>query len=128
MVKKKILVVDDDEAVRGSMSEALKAGGFEVITAKDGKEGFAMAINSLPALIVVDVEMPEMNGMEMLKELRKSGDWGKQVPVIILTNFDTSEDTLQGIVEDEPAYYLIKSKTNPGMIIEKIKEKLQSGS
>lgn len=124
MAKNKILVVDDDEAIRKSLGDMLFSEGFEVVTANNGNEGLEKAFSEKPQLILSDVEMPFMGGMEMLKELRKGGDWGKEVPVFLLTNFDTNENIMQGIVEDEPSFYFLKAKTNPSVIIENIKEKL----
>jgi len=126
MIKAKILVVDDDEAIRKSLEEALLAGGFEVSTADNGASGLAAALKEKPQLILTDVKMPKMDGMEMLKKLRQGGDFGKKVPVIILTNFDTDEKIMKGIVEDEPSYYFLKSKISPGAIIDLIKEKLRT--
>ena len=124
MAKNKILVVDDDEAIRKSLQDALVSEGFDVITANDGEQGLASALDQNPSLILTDLEMPVLDGMEMLKKLRASGDWGKNVPVIILTNFDTSEKIMQGIVEHEPSFYFLKSKVTPDTIIETIKDKL----
>jgi DNA-binding response OmpR family regulator len=125
MAKNKILVIDDDEAIRGSLKDALLVAGFEVITANDGTQGLTIALNERPDLIVTDIKMPGLDGMDLLKELRKSGDWGKEVPVILLTNFDTDEKVMKGIVEDEPSFYFMKSKTDLSVIIDKIKEKLK---
>lgn len=72
--------------------------------------------------------MPVLDGMGMLKGLRASGEWGKLVPVIILTNFDTTDQTIQGIVEHEPSLYLLKSKTGLAEIVGHIKEKLGSSA
>lgn len=124
MTKAKILVVDDDEAIRNSLRNAFISEGFEVTTANDGVEGLASAFNEKPQLILTDIKMPKLDGMGMLKELRKSGDWGSKVPVIILTNFDTDEKTMQDIVENDPSFYFLKSKINPSTIIDIIKEKL----
>jgi|SRR6185369_10050571 len=128
MAQNKILIVDDDEAIRKSVQDALVSEGFEAITANDGEQGLAAALGQQPDLILADLDMPVLGGMEMLGKLRASGDWGKNVPVIILTNFDTSEEIMQGIVKNEPSFYFIKSKINPGVIIEKIKEKLGRGA
>jgi DNA-binding response OmpR family regulator len=124
MAKNKILIVDDDEAIIKSIQDAFISAGFDVVTAGDGKQGLASALEQKPDLILTDVEMPVMGGMEMLAELRKSNDWGKGVPVIILTNFDASEETMKGIVENEPSFFLLKSKVDPNMIIGHVKEKL----
>ena len=126
MIKNKILIVDDDEAIRKSLEKTLIAEGFEVITASDGVLGLESALGEKPELILTDVKMPRLDGMDMLGELRKSGDWGKKVPVIILTNFDTDEKIVKGIVKDEPSFYFLKSKINPNTIADIIKEKLNA--
>lgn len=127
MTSKKILIVDDDEAIRRSMQDALVAEEFEVITANDGVVGLTRALNERPDLILTDLKMPELGGMGMMEELRKTGEWGKTVPVIILTNFDTDEKDMQNIIKNEPSFYFLKSKINPNVIVETIKEKLGAG-
>ncbi len=123
-MKNKILIVDDDEAIRKSLERALVSEGFETITADNGVTGLATALNKNPELILLDLKMPELGGMEMLEELRKSGDWGKKVPVIILTNYDTDEKAMQEILKHEPSFYFLKSKVDPDIIVDTIKEKL----
>lgn len=125
MEKNLILVVDDDNEIREIMKRGLSSQGFDVITANNGKEGLAIAIDKKPKLVVTDVQMPEMDGMEMLKELRISGEWGKNIPVIILTNFDASDETMDSIIKTEPSFYLLKSNIDPELLAEKIKETLR---
>lgn len=109
------------------MQDALVAEEFEVITANDGVVGLTRALNERPDLILTDLKMPELGGMGMMEELRKTGEWGKTVPVIILTNFDTDEKDMQNIIKNEPSFYFLKSKINPNVIVETIKEKLGAG-
>ena len=66
----RILVVDDEERIVHFLSSKLKASGYEVITAGDGANGLEQARAQEPDLIVLDLIMPRMNGLEMLKELR----------------------------------------------------------
>ena len=124
MEKKKILVIDDDEAIRKSLQETLVGVGFEVWTERGGAARWVKAVSEKPELLVIDVEMPVMDGMEMLKKLRESGDWGKTVPAVILTNYDTSDKVIQGVLENEPSMYLLKAKITPEEIADRIKEKL----
>jgi two-component system chemotaxis response regulator CheY len=126
MAKNKILIVDDDEAIRKSLEEALVSEGFAVITANDGVVGLATALNEKPDLILTDLKMPVLDGVGMLEELRKSSDWGKKVPVIISTNLEIDEKTMLDIVKHEPSFYFLKSKINPSIIVDTIKEKLDS--
>jgi DNA-binding NarL/FixJ family response regulator len=67
--------------------------------------------------------MPKMDGMTVLDKIRKD-DWGKNVPVIILTNKDAGEGIIQKVVENQPSYYFIKSNIELSVIAEKIKELL----
>jgi CheY-like chemotaxis protein len=83
---KKILVVDDDEAVRKSISIALKLkGGFETLEAEDGLEGLELAKQESPDLIISDVVMENLNGFLMLETLKEYPETAN-IPVIIMTN------------------------------------------
>jgi len=120
----KILIVEDDEYVRGALIERLKSERFDLVTAGDGEEGLRMALAERPDLILLDIIMPKMDGMTMMKKLRESGDWGKTVPIILLTNLNADEDILKGIAADEPSYYLVKVDWTLDQIAEKVKERL----
>ncbi|HUL29048.1 MAG TPA: response regulator [Thermodesulfobacteriota bacterium] len=81
---RKILVVDDEEPLRMLYEEALKREGYEVLTACNGKEALAVLEKAKPDLIVLDIMMPVMNGMEALSPvLGKNRD----VPIILHTSF-----------------------------------------
>jgi len=81
---KKILVIDDDPDVVKFVSTLLKDHGYEVASAKDGKEGLDKARSEQPALICLDITMPEMSGVKCYRELR--GDAALQkIPVLMLT-------------------------------------------
>ena len=87
---KKILIVEDEASLRKALVEKFQREGFETFLAFDGVEGLDQAERIQPDLILLDIIMPKMDGMTMLKKLRESGDWGKQVPVIILTNLSSA--------------------------------------
>jgi len=82
MPGKKILIVDDSETIRQRVSGALENAGFETLTAKDGVEGLVSVQQEAPAMVILDVNMPRMNGLDMLDNLdvKKSG-----LPVLLLT-------------------------------------------
>ncbi|MFZ2205108.1 MAG: response regulator [Minisyncoccia bacterium] len=122
MEKTKILVVDDDKEIRDYFKEAFVLKGFDVVTASNGILGLESALKEKPQFILSDINMPELDGMGMLKQLRSSGDWGKKVPVIMLTNIDPNENIMKDVVESEPSFYFLKSETSPTTIIEKLKE------
>jgi two-component system chemotaxis response regulator CheY len=80
---KKILIVDDSPTVREHI-KALLEGEFECITAVDGADGLDKAVSTHPDAIICDIQMPEMDGVQMLRELRSQPDM-KTVPVLIAT-------------------------------------------
>ncbi len=117
-----ILVVEDEKILVNTLEEKLLGEGFDVIKAYNGIDGFTLALSEHPHLILLDLLMPKMDGMSMLKELRKD-DWGKNVPVIILTNLTAGdEERNRDITKLEPSYYFMKTEKSLEEIIEKIKE------
>lgn len=86
-VRRKVLLIDDDELIRGLMKLYLTGlGQFDYSEAWDGKAGLALAKRMEPDLIIADLMMPTMNGIEFTRELRKSGTPSvEQIPVIIVT-------------------------------------------
>ena len=89
----RILVVDDEERIINFLRSKLKASGYEVLTANNGLEGLEQAQAQEPDLIVLDLLMPKMDGLEMLKQLRSFS----AVPVIILTAKGADADRIKGL-------------------------------
>lgn len=81
---KTILVVDDSETIRQQVARALKDSGFAILEAADGMEGLEKASKNDVALVILDVNMPVLNGLEMLERLKKD-DAKAHVPVLMLT-------------------------------------------
>lgn len=84
---KKILVVDDDHLIVKMISVALEARSYDVLTAYDGREGLVSALKNEPDLILLDIMMPVMGGLEMLEELRTVS----RIPVIIVSAYGNPE-------------------------------------
>ena len=82
-----ILVIDDAALARELIAKFLEHEGFRAITAKNGREGWAMMYHEKPDLILLDLMMPEMDGVQFLSMLRRSPLW-KDVPVVVLTGAD----------------------------------------
>lgn len=122
---KKILVVEDEPDMRQALAESLTHDGFEVVEAANGGEGLEKAISRRPDLIILDILMPKVDGIEMLKRVRGYNEWGRKVPVIMLTNFSADERIMQGIIKDEPFYYFVKSDLKIPNVIEKAREILE---
>jgi CheY-like chemotaxis protein len=85
-VRDKILVVDDSADTREMMAKLLELEAFNVVTAEDGKMGLEVADRELPDLIITDINMPNMSGIEMIKELRKQ-QWCQSVPIMAITAY-----------------------------------------
>lgn len=117
---KKILIVEDELAYVKLLHDQLTAKGYEVIEAKDGKEGLEMAKKENPDLILLDIRMPVMDGMTMLSLLRQD-EKGKNTKVIVLTNLEPDDKIIGEVVKDLPTYYFVKSSTKFEDLTEKIK-------
>lgn len=122
-MNKKILVVEDKEIQMEAMTEFLTQNSFDVSTAKNGKEGLDKALSEHPDLILLDIMMPVMGGIETLKELRRD-EWGAEVPVILLTNLDDISKIAEGL-EENVQDYLIKGDLNMEKLVERINNRLQ---
>jgi DNA-binding response OmpR family regulator len=120
--KVKVLIVDDDAFLSGIYATKLELEGFEVASARDGEEGLKAAMKEKPALILLDVLMPKLDGFEVLKRLKSDPDT-KPIPVIMLTNLGQKEDIEKGLA-DGAADYLIKAHFVPAEAVEKIKKVL----
>jgi DNA-binding response OmpR family regulator len=90
----RILVVEDDLSILTGVSMNLRYEGFEVLQAQDGKSGLQKALDEAPDLVVLDVMMPQLNGYEVMEELRKRGS---KVPVIMLTARGQERDKVTGL-------------------------------
>lgn len=120
----KLLLVEDDQALLNMYKETLEEGKYEVITASDGVSALDMALDQHPDLILLDLSLPKLNGLDVMDKLREDS-WGAKVPIIILTNTDPDNTILDAVSKGNPSYYLIKSNVTPEGIILKIKEVLK---
>ena len=90
----KILVVDDEQAVRESLRRSLKFNGYDVMLAADGVEAVEMVHRENPGLLILDVMMPNMDGLEVCRTLRSEG-WDR--PILVLTARDGVSDRVAGL-------------------------------
>lgn len=120
--EKTVLVVEDEQALRRALCDKIELSGIRALEAENGNEGLTIALTKHPNLILLDLLMPEVSGMQMLEKLR-ADTWGKDVPVLILTNVSEQEKIADAVMEN--AYeYLIKSDWKLEDIVTKVKEKL----
>ena len=88
-----ILVVDDDPQIRDILGMALERAGFDLIMARDGAEGLEQAKSANPSLAVLDIGLPEMDGLELCKAIRRDSD----LPILFLTARDDEVDRIIGL-------------------------------
>jgi DNA-binding response OmpR family regulator len=89
-----VLLVDDDPAIRRAVAAGLELEGFSVVAASGGRAALEVAARVHPAVILLDLNMPDLDGLEVLKRLRDGGD---QVPVCILSARDEIDDRVRGL-------------------------------
>jgi len=120
--KKTILVVEDEPPMQLVLRDILTVEGYTVLEAKNGIEGLELALSAHPDLILLDILMPKMDGLEMLKKLRED-EWGKKAPVIVLTNLSDNEDVAKAVEEDVFEYF-VKTDIKIAEVIERIRAKV----
>lgn len=119
---KKILLMEDDASLAEILMEKLKQSGLSATHAEDGEKGLEIALKEHPDLILLDIIMPKMDGIEVLKELR-TDEWGKDASVMILSNVGDEERVAEAL-ENGVSEFLTKSSWDLDDVIKRIKEKL----
>jgi two-component system response regulator ChvI len=118
----KITLVDDDRNILTSVSMALEAEGYSISTFNDGEAGLKGILEGNPDLVVLDIKMPRMNGMEVLEKLRETS----QIPVIFLTSKDDEIDEVLGLRMGADDY--ITKPFSQRLLIERIRSLLRRNS
>lgn len=111
---KTILAIDDENDVLIIIKTALQSEGYQVLTASNGFDGLAAAEDKKPDLILLDLMMPEMDGMEVLKRLKESKGTD-QIPVIILTGLSDREK-IRTALDQGTSYYIVKPFDYQGLV------------
>ena len=93
---KKILVVDDDESIRELLMKSLESRGYAMVCAVDGVQGLEKLKSERPDLLITDINMPRMDGIELLKRVRADEEL-KEMPVIMLTAQTSDEEIITGL-------------------------------
>ncbi|MFZ2620903.1 MAG: response regulator [Minisyncoccia bacterium] len=104
---KKILLIDDDETFIKTVNQFLTELGYKVIEARDGREGLEVVGEERPDLILLDLMMPNLGGIDFLKLLQKDKESNK-IPVLISSNFSSIDKVNEGIVYGVRGY-IVKS-------------------
>ena len=120
-----ILIVEDEVSLRNALCDKFTRDGFFVFNAKDGEVGLITALREKPHIILLDIIMPKMDGITMLKKLRLENEWSKNVPVVLLTNIGADDEKMiKEIREDKSVCYLVKSNWAIKDMVEKVREML----
>ena len=122
-LNKRILVVEDEISMLNVIKDKLVTEGFTVSVAHDGVDGLKTALKEHPDLILLDVLMPRMDGITVLKKLREDA-WGASARVIVLSNLSSDQavaDSIKNGVYD----YLIKTDWHLNDLVKVIKQKLK---
>lgn len=120
---KKILVVEDETAYIKVVQDQLVSAGYRVLVAQNGKIGLETALKYKPDLILLDIRMPVMDGLTMLKELRKD-TWGKNAKVMMLTNLEDSTN-ISNSMHEKLAKYIVKSDASLALVMDEVAMLLQ---
>lgn len=121
--KAKILIIEDEPALRDIYATKLEAEDYTVIQAGDGAEGLNSAIQNLPDIILLDIILPVKDGFEVLKDLRLNPKT-KDIPVVILSNLGQTYEVKRGLDLGAEAF-LTKANLVPAKIAEKINSVLK---
>ena len=118
----KIAIIEDDQVISQMYRMKFEADGYDVQLANNGKHGVELVEAFLPDIILLDLQMPEMNGVEAL-EIIRANDWGKNIPVMILTNLGEEEAPKKlrtlGIHS-----YIVKANLTPRQVAQRVREAL----
>ncbi|MEA2362294.1 MAG: two-component system, OmpR family, response regulator MprA [Thermoleophilaceae bacterium] len=90
----RVLIVDDDRSLRDALRRALVLGGYDTLSAANGREALAQVAEATPDALVLDIGLPDVDGLEVCRRLREAGN---RVPVLILTARDAIEDRIDGL-------------------------------
>ena len=125
-MSQKILIVEDEDSLLSALVDKFLKAGYRVVTARDGEEGLTVALREQPDLILLDIVMPKMDGIALLRQLRDNS-WGQGVPVILLTNLTDSKKIGEGI-DSNAETLLVKSDWKIEDVVGKVKDKLRGNA
>mgnify|MGYP001586913111 CR=1 FL=1 len=116
----KILIIEDDPFLLKLYKEILSDTGLEVEEALDGETGLRKVKDSKPDLILLDIMLPKMNGLDVLEKL-KEGQSTREIPVVIITNLASEEDKKRAM-DLGAISYMIKTEYEPDQVVALVKE------
>lgn len=118
-LNKKVLIVEDTKSYMFLISQKLQEEGFMVSTAENGQDGLEIAKTEKPDIILMDIEMPVMNGIESSKKIKEAGI---DVPIVFLTNMGDLKHISEAT--ETASDYIVKSDMNVDGIVDRVRERL----
>ena len=118
----KVLIVEDEEALRKVLQEKMQSSGFETFVAKDGDEGWDLAQSKNPDIILLDLVLPKHSGFDVLASLKQDPVL-KDIPVFILSNL-AEDESLKKALQMGAEDYFVKAQHPINEIIDKVKGRL----
>lgn len=120
-INKKVLIVEDDKDFLWLLRQNFDNQGLSVTYALDGEEGLAMAEKEKPDLIIIDILLPKMDGIDMAKKIKEKGIKSQ---VIFLTNLSDSEHISKALDAVGETDYIVKADVDVDLIVNRVKDKL----
>ena len=123
MNQKTILIIDDESSIRDMYAHAFETAGMHVLAAESGKRGVEVALTEHPDAILVDIDMPDLNGHAVVEMIR-SDAWGKDACIVFLTNIDSAESIIHA-TNQRSNKYLVKADTTPSDVVRETSKLLE---
>jgi len=116
----KVLIIEDDPLMIRLYQKVFKFEGYDVEVASNGEEGLQKVESFAPTLVLLDIMMPKMNGLEVLEKM-KANEKTKKIPVVVLTNLAGQQDAETAIAKGA-VKYIVKSEYEPKEVVKMVKE------
>jgi DNA-binding response OmpR family regulator len=123
-MQKKVLIIEDDVNVMKVLMTRLSDEGFSVLAATTGEEGLKMALSEHPNIILIDIILPKMNGIEVVEQLRNDA-WGKEARIIAVSNL-TDQTSMRKMEKMNVIKYIVKTDLSVEKLIEVVKKEVFS--
>ena len=121
LINRRVLIAEDEPAMLMALTDRFRREGCVVTGVADGEATLSVATREKPDVILLDILMPKIDGMEVLHKIREDVGWGKTVPVIILTNVPADEKIMNSVMKDSSSYYLLKSDWKLYEVVERVR-------
>lgn len=121
---RKVLVIEDDNALSSALISKMKNAGIEALAAFDGQTGLQKAISEIPDLILLDIVLPKLDGIEVLTQLKAVTEL-KNTPVIMLSNL-SEKDAAEQCLEKGATAYLVKVESKIDDVLNIVKSQLKN--